>query len=306
EGTGPSRAARARRPGGRRGPQRPGARGTAPGRSGRAARLGPRPGRRTARARPARELPLPRRFRRRPGRRSAERLVRSGRRRGAVRPRRLRRAADGRSAGLGRDARGRAEGVRRLQKITTMREAFATRLGLVTLQDTMADGVDFVKNARAQDHLRATLFAPETVRVIASGGAALVPGRARGVTLGGCLALLAAELGVPHARSSAAGGLLCLEDVGEDTYRLDRYLTQLLRAGWLDGVRGVLLGSWESCEGPDQVRALLADRLGGLGAPVAEDFGFGHCEGALTIPFGVAAELDAEDGTLTLEAPALR
>ncbi|MYX39817.1 LD-carboxypeptidase, partial [Streptomyces sp. SID89] len=49
-----------------------------------------------------------------------------------------------------------------------------------------------------------------------------------------------------------------------------------------------------------------ADRLGGLGAPVAEDFGFGHCEGALTIPFGVAAELDAEDGTLTLEAPALR
>ncbi|WP_439941063.1 S66 peptidase family protein [Streptomyces sp. BBFR115] len=190
--------------------------------------------------------------------------------------------------------------------ITALHEAFATRLGLVTLHGPMAAGVDFVKNARAQDHLRATLFAPETVRVIASGGAALVPGRARGVTLGGCLALLAAELGVPHARSSAAGGLLCLEDVGEDTYRLDRYLTQLLRAGWLDGVRGVLLGSWESCEGPDQVRALLADRLGGLGVPVAEDFGFGHCEGALTIPFGVAAELDAEDGTLTLEAPALR
>ncbi|MYX41457.1 LD-carboxypeptidase, partial [Streptomyces sp. SID89] len=137
--------------------------------------------------------------------------------------------------------------------ITALHEAFATRLGLVTLHGPMAAGVDFVKNARAQDHLRATLFAPETVRVIASGGAALVPGRARGVTLGGCLALLAAELGVPHARPSAAGGLLCLEDVGEDTYRLDRYLTQLLRAGWLDGVRGVLLGSWESCEGPDQV-----------------------------------------------------
>ncbi|GAB1326520.1 S66 peptidase family protein [Streptomyces sennicomposti] len=189
--------------------------------------------------------------------------------------------------------------------ITALHEAFATRLGLVTLHGPMAAGVDFVKNARAQDHLRATLFAPETVRVIASGGAPLVPGRARGVTLGGCLALLAAELGVPHARPSAAGGLLCLEDVGEDTYRLDRYLTQLLRAGWLDGVRGVLLGSWESCEGPDQVRALLADRLGGLGVPVAEDFGFGHCDGALTIPFGVAAELDAGDGTLTLEAPAL-
>jgi muramoyltetrapeptide carboxypeptidase len=190
--------------------------------------------------------------------------------------------------------------------ITALHEAFATRLGLVTLHGPMAAGVDFVKNARAQDHLRATLFAPETVRTIASGGTALVPGRARGVTLGGCLALLAAGLGTPHTRPGAAGGLLCLEDVGEETYRLDRYLTQLLRAGWLEGVCGLLLGSWENCGTPGRVRALLADRLGTLGVPVAEDFGFGHCDGALTIPFGVRAELDADAGTLTLDEPALR
>ncbi|MEU6480059.1 LD-carboxypeptidase [Streptomyces sp. NPDC047017] len=190
--------------------------------------------------------------------------------------------------------------------ITALHEAFATRLGLVTLHGPMAAGIDFLKNARAQEQLKATLFAPETVRTLRSGGRALVPGRARGVTLGGCLALLAAELGTPHARPSAAGGLLCLEDVGEEAYRLDRYLTQLLRAGWLDGVRGVLLGSWEECDAPDRVRALLTDRLGGLGVPVAEEFGFGHCPGALTIPFGVPAELDADAGTLTLDAPALR
>ncbi|MEU6402443.1 LD-carboxypeptidase [Streptomyces sp. NPDC046985] len=190
--------------------------------------------------------------------------------------------------------------------VTALHEAFAARLGLVTLHGPMAAGVDFLKNARAQEHLRATLFAPETVRTLASGGAALVPGRARGVTLGGCLTLLASELGVPGARSSAAGGLLCLEDVGEDAYRLDRCLTQLLRSGWLDGVRGVLLGSWEGCAAPERVRAMLADRLGGLGVPVAEEFGFGHCAGALTVPFGVAAELDAEAGTLTLDEPALR
>ncbi|ANS69129.1 hypothetical protein SLINC_6905 [Streptomyces lincolnensis] len=190
--------------------------------------------------------------------------------------------------------------------ITALHEAFATRLGLVTLHGPMAAGVDFIKNARAQEHLKATLFAPDTVRTIASGGTALVPGRARGVTLGGCLSLLAADLGTPHARAGARGGLLCLEDVGEETYRLDRYLTQLLRAGWLDGVRGVLLGSWETCEAYDGVRALIVDRLGGLGVPAAEEFGFGHCEGALTIPFGVAAELDADAGTLTLDEPALR
>jgi muramoyltetrapeptide carboxypeptidase len=190
--------------------------------------------------------------------------------------------------------------------ITALHEAFAVRLGLVTLHGPMAAGVDFLKNGRAQEHLKATLFAPETVRTIISGGTPLVSGRARGVTLGGCLCLLAAELGTAHARPGARGGLLCLEDVGEETYRLDRYLTQLLRAGWLDGVRGVLLGSWEGCGSPGRVRALLLDRLGGLGVPIAEDFGFGHCEGALTVPFGVRAELDADAGTLVLAAPALR
>jgi muramoyltetrapeptide carboxypeptidase len=190
--------------------------------------------------------------------------------------------------------------------ITALHEAFATRLGLVTLYGPLAAGADFIKNARTQEHLRATLFAPETVRTIASGGAALVPGRARGVTLGGLLCLLAAELGTPHTRPSAAGGLLCLEDVDEETYRLDRCLTQLLRAGRLAQVRGILLGSWEGCSDRTEVRALLADRLGGLGVPVAEEFGFGHCAGALTIPLGVAAELDADAGTLTLDEPALR
>lgn len=190
--------------------------------------------------------------------------------------------------------------------ITALHEAFAIRLGLATLHGPMAAGVDFLEQARARDHLRATLFAPESVRTIASGGSAMVPGRAHGVTLGGCLTLLTAELGTPHARASAHGGLLCLEDVGEEPYRLDRALTQLLRAGMLDGVRGVLLGSWEDCGPYDEVRAVLEDRLGGLGVPVAEEFGFGHGAGALTIPFGLAAELDADAGTLTLDEPALR
>ncbi|WP_060878047.1 S66 peptidase family protein [Streptomyces scabiei] len=191
--------------------------------------------------------------------------------------------------------------------ITALHEAFATRAGVVTLHGPMAAGVDFIKNTRAQDHLRATLFAPETVRTIraAEGSTALLPGRGRGVLLGGCLCLLAAELGNPHARPSARGALLCLEDVGEENYRLDRYLTQLLRAGWLDGVAGVVLGSWAECEPYEKVRALLVDRIGGLGVPVVEEFGFGHGEGALTIPFGVTAELDAEAGTLTLDEPAL-
>ncbi|GHE05489.1 S66 peptidase family protein [Streptomyces alanosinicus] len=189
---------------------------------------------------------------------------------------------------------------------TVLHQAFATRLGLVSLHGPVAGGADFIKSARAQEHLRATLFAPETARTLTSAGAALAPGRARGVTLGGCLSLLATDLGTPFARPGARGGLLLLEDVGEAPYRVDRLLTQLLRSGWLDGVAGVGLGSWRDCGRYEELRPVLADRLGGLGVPVVEELGFGHCDDALTVPFGVAAELDADSGTLTLEKPALR
>ncbi|WP_328409135.1 LD-carboxypeptidase [Streptomyces violaceus] len=192
--------------------------------------------------------------------------------------------------------------------ITVLHQAFATRLGLVTLYGPGVAGVDFLKNARAQEQLRATLFEPESVRTLTAvppGGSALVPGRARGVTLGGCLSLLASDLGTPHAHAAARGGLLLIEDIGESPYRLDRYLTQLLRTGWLDGVAGIVLGSWATCGPYEDLRAVFADRLGGLGVPVVEEFGFGHGEGALTMPLGLVAELDAGNGTLTFDEPAL-
>ncbi|MGW4159792.1 S66 peptidase family protein [Streptomyces sp. NPDC004788] len=190
--------------------------------------------------------------------------------------------------------------------VTALHEAFAVRLGLATLHGPMVAAAAFLKDARTQESLRATLFEPESVRTLGLESAgALVPGRAHGVTLGGCVSLLAADLGTPHARSSARGGLLLLEDVGEEPYRLDRILTQLLRSGWLDGVAGIGLGSWEECGPYEEVRAVLADRLGGLGVPVVERMGFGHHESAPTVPFGIPGVLDAEAGTLTLDVPAL-
>ncbi|MFD1663060.1 LD-carboxypeptidase [Streptomyces caeni] len=189
--------------------------------------------------------------------------------------------------------------------ITALHEAVAARLGLVTLYGPMVSALDFLKSTRAQQHLRATLLEPESVRTIASTGAALVPGRARGVTLGGCLSMLTTGLGTPDARTGARGGLLVIEDVGEDVYRIDRALTQLLRSGLLDGIAGIVLGSWERCGPYERLRELFTDRLGGLGVPVVEEFGFGHGEGALTIPLGVGAELDADAGTLTLDGTAL-
>ncbi|MEE1743329.1 MULTISPECIES: S66 peptidase family protein [unclassified Streptomyces] len=195
--------------------------------------------------------------------------------------------------------------------ITVLHEAFAQRMGLATLHGPMAGTETFLKDPDTQESLRATLFEPDTVRTLGLPTArALVPGRARGITYGGCVSLLAAELGTPHARTSARGGLLVIEDTTEDPYSIDRILTQLLRAGALDGVAGVVCGSWAGCGPYEKVRAVLADRLAPLGVPVVEELGFGHGPTALTLPLGVPAVLDAPaDGgpaTLTAEVPALR
>ena len=164
----------------------------------------------------------------------------------------------------------------------------------------------FTKDGPTQEHLRRTLFEPETVTVLTSSTArALVPGRADGVTFGGCASLFAGECGTRHARERADGGILVLEDVGEAPYRLDRILTQLLRSGMLDGMAGVVLGSWRDCGPYEQVREVLLDRLGGLGVPVLEELGFGHGDGSLTVPLGLPAVLDADAATLTLRIPAL-
>jgi len=190
--------------------------------------------------------------------------------------------------------------------ITALHEAFATRLGVATLHGPMAAAETFLKDGPTQEHLRRTLLAPQEELVLTSPTArALLPGRAEGVTLGGCVSLLAADLGTPYVRPSAAGGILVLEDIGEEAYRLDRILTQLLRSGWLDGVAGIVLGSWTDCGPDEEIRALMLDRLAGLDVPVIEELGFGHCPSTLTVPLGTPAVLDADAATLTLTVPAL-
>jgi muramoyltetrapeptide carboxypeptidase len=188
--------------------------------------------------------------------------------------------------------------------ITALHEAFATRLGVVTVHGPLIGFASFSDGGESADGLRSLLFEPETQLTLTSANAeTLVPGRAHGVTMGGCLSLLAADVGTPTARRSAAGGIVVLEDVEEDNYRLDRFLTQLLRAGWFDNVAGIALGSWVDC--PDNVRDLMLDRLGPLGVPIVWELGFGHCSPSLSIPLGVPATLDADAATLRLDHPAL-
>jgi muramoyltetrapeptide carboxypeptidase len=191
--------------------------------------------------------------------------------------------------------------------VTALHDGFAAYTNLVTVFGPMVASAAFVGDATARDHLRATLFEPDTVRVLAGPAAGtLVPGSATGVTVGGNASLVVSALGAPGAVRPAKGSILLLEDITEDPYRLDRVITQLLRAGWFTDVAGIALGSWTACGDLAEVRAVMDDLIGSLGVPTIWELGFGHCPGQLTVPLGALAELDAGAGTLTIVEPALR
>jgi muramoyltetrapeptide carboxypeptidase len=190
--------------------------------------------------------------------------------------------------------------------VTVLHDAIGARLGVVTVFGPLVGGTGFVTDEVAREHLRLTLFEPDRTTVLTGPATGtMVPGVVTGVTVGGNASLVVSALGAVDTVRPADGAILLLEDVTEAPYRLDRIITQLLRADWFTDVGGIALGSWVSCGEPDEVRAVMDDLIGSLGIPTVWDLGFGHCPGQLTVPLGVRATLDAGDGTLTILEPAL-
>ncbi len=133
----------------------------------------------------------------------------------------------------------------------------------------------------------------------------LVPGRAEGPLVGGCLSLLAALAGTPW-EYDFRGALLFIEEVGEEAYRVDRMLGTLLSTGRLDGLAGIMAGSmtrvtFGGVEDPERLRRLLLDRFAPLGVPVAIGLPFGHAGPNVPLPVGARAAWDGGTRTLVLE-----
>ncbi len=121
-------------------------------------------------------------------------------------------------------------------------------------------------------------------------------GRTEGFLVGGNLTVLAHLTGTPW-QPPTRGGIVFLEDVGEQLYRLDRTLTHLLAAGFFRGCRGVVLGGFE---GPDYGAAMemARERLAGLGVSLLAGLPFGHGFENAALLVGGRAEIDPEAGLL--------
>lgn len=131
----------------------------------------------------------------------------------------------------------------------------------------------------------------------------LIPGTAAGPLVGGNMMLLSVMLGTPYALDVPQGAVLCLEEVGEDAYALDRMLCQFDQSGLIDKVSGLAFGEFYRCEpteGSDYewtVEEVLRSYAEKWGKPAVMGLPFGHGADNAWLPLGQEVSLTAgKDG----------
>lgn len=201
--------------------------------------------------------------------------------------------------------------------VTALHIAIGQKTGLVTFHGPVA-AADFPENTLR--HFRAVLTSPQPDYLLQSPDPAdtalpdesylpftIAGGKARGQLTGGNISVLTALAGTEF-QPTFRDKIVFLEDVGEQPYRIDRLLTQLLQATDLSRAAGIALGVFADCTPKNTEFSLalsetLTDRLGALGIPVVYGLPFGHVPHQATFPYQMYAFLDADNRTLTLLEP---
>ena len=136
----------------------------------------------------------------------------------------------------------------------------------------------------------------------------LAGGKATGRLIGGNLSILVTTLGTPY-QADFENSLLFIEDIGEDTYKIDRMLSHLEQAGVLSEIAGFIFGKCTDCSAGTQptfaLMQVLDHYLSRYNMPAVYNMDFGHEPDNFTIPVGAMAKLDADQGVVTLMQPAV-
>ncbi|WP_420399120.1 S66 peptidase family protein [Flagellimonas sp.] len=133
---------------------------------------------------------------------------------------------------------------------------------------------------------------------------AITTGSASGKLVGGSLSLIVALVGTPH-EIDFTDAIVCIEDVEEAPYRMDRMLTQLIEGSTFKKAKGIVFGVCAGCDKDPSpsgftLKEVLLDRIAPLNIPAAYGMSFGHVPNNFTFPIGIHAHWDADKMTLEL------
>ena len=132
-------------------------------------------------------------------------------------------------------------------------------------------------------------------------------GKASGVLLGGCLAMISTLLGTPFS-PDYRGSILFIEDVGEKPYKIDRYLAHLKQAGVFEEINGLILGEFLDCVAEDDeesftISELIDQYFSESTYPVIKDFPYGHGDVKITMPIGCQTQMDTAEKSIQFLNP---
>jgi muramoyltetrapeptide carboxypeptidase len=193
--------------------------------------------------------------------------------------------------------------------ITALQLAIFKKTGLVTFSGPML-AVDIYSNfdGFAEDFFWRILTSREKKIEIKNPNGVelntLKSGKATGTLLGGNLSLIASIMGTKY-QPSFNGSVLVIEDIGEEPYRIDRYLSQLKNSGVLYKINACILGQFTDCAPKEPEKSLTLeqifnDYLGNLKIPVISNLSYGHIPQKLTLPLGARVRVDAKRQKITI------
>jgi len=182
---------------------------------------------------------------------------------------------------------------------TAVQLALLAKGGVVSFSGPMLYG-DFAAHSLSsftQHWFSTVLTQPSfTLRVEAPQSTAL---SCSGTLWGGNLAVLTSLVGTEYL-PDVPGGILFLEDVGEDIYRVERMLQQLKLAGVLGAQSAILLGHFSN-QRPDgfdpdgyTMRSMSQALSHQIQVPVFYGLPIGHVPDIIPLPIGAEGHLEAD------------
>ncbi len=129
-------------------------------------------------------------------------------------------------------------------------------------------------------------------------------GKATGILFGGNLSVYTSLLGSNYIKIPR-NGILFLEDIGEEPYRIDRMIYQLKIAGVFNKIKGLIIGRFTEYEEDNRMYGTLYDSIlfavKEFDFPVCFGFPVGHTRINLPIVMGGKATLTIKKDTVLLK-----
>ena len=186
--------------------------------------------------------------------------------------------------------------------ITALQLAFFEKAGLVTFSGPMA-AVELCKvDPFTEECFWAMITSTAKIGVLKNPDGEPIKtinkGSATGILMGGNLSLILTLFGTSYC-PSFKDSILYFEEVDEEPYGVDRYLSTLRNGNVFEQIRGLIIGSMTDCgEGATQpsltLEQVFEDYFKDIKVPIIDNLIYGHIPRKNTMPFGIQTRIDTE------------